>query len=60
MFLVHWGRFLRMSFSVAFSAEPDKKRGQDENDNPSFFRREDKAMAQGFKPRAPDSFQLSN
>jgi len=60
MFLVHFGWLLRMSLSVAFGAKSDKERGNDEGDDPSFFRREDKAIAQGFKPRTPNSFQLSD
>ena len=49
-----------MSLSVAFDAKSDKERDNDEGDDPPFFRREDKAIAQGFKPSAPNSFQLSD
>ena len=47
-----------MSFSVAFGAEPEKKRGEDEGDDPFFFGCESEAIAQGLKSRAPNSFQL--
>ena len=47
-----------MSFSVAFDAETEKKRNDDEGDGPFFFGRESEAIAQGLKSRAPNSFQL--
>jgi hypothetical protein len=60
MFLVHLGWLLRVIFPVAFSAKSEQERGDNEGDDPSFLRREDKAIAQSFKPRAPDWFQLSD
>ncbi len=60
MFLLRWGWLLRMSFSITFGTKSEKERGQDEGDDSSFFRRKDKAIAQGFKPRAPNWFQLSD
>jgi hypothetical protein len=56
MFLVHLRWHLRMSFSVAFGAESEKERGEDESDDPFFFGRESEAIAQGLKLRAPNSF----
>jgi hypothetical protein len=58
MFLVHLRWRLRMGFSVAFDGEPEKKRSDDEGDDPLFFRRESEAIAQGLNSRAPNSFQL--
>jgi hypothetical protein len=58
MFLVNLRWRLRMSFSVAFGAESEKERGEDEGDDPFFFGRESEAIAQGLKSRAPNSFQL--
>ena len=49
-----------MTFPVAFNAESEHKRGQDENDDSFFLRRKDKPIAQGFKLRAPDSFQFNS
>jgi hypothetical protein len=60
MFLVHLGWLLRVIFPVAFGAKSEQERGDNEGDDPSFLRREDKAIAQSFKPRAPDWFQLSD
>jgi hypothetical protein len=45
MFLVHLRWRLRMSFSVALGAESEKERGEDEGDDPFFFRRENEAIA---------------
>ncbi len=47
-----------MRFSVAFGAESEKERGEDESDDPFFFGRESEAIAQGLQSRAPNSFQL--
>ncbi len=58
MFLVHLRWRLRMSFSVAFGADSEKERGEDEGDDPFFFGCESEAIAQGLKSRAPNSFQL--
>jgi len=45
-----------MSCSVAFGAESEKERGEDESDDPFFFGRKSEAIAQGLKSRAPNSF----